>query len=181
MKNSLFKSTLRQAALLLVAAAIPGIVANLINPRGVAISFSRPAIVTADDSLFATDLGETIIGVSDATEPAPGDGPAVISTEQLARLIESGTVRVLDARIPEEFSHGHIPGAISIPFEQLGEFIDIVDQLPKDQWIVTYCDGPPCDLGELLANELMFMGFPKVAVYSEGLNEWKKQGNKVES
>ena len=48
---------------------------------------------------------------------------------------------LLDVRPVEEFSAGHLPGAISIPVESLP---DRLDELPADILIVTYCRGPFC-------------------------------------
>lgn len=43
-----------------------------------------------------------------------GAGPRV----NYARLVREGAL-IVDVRSPREFSHGHIPGAINIPVEQL--------------------------------------------------------------
>ncbi len=48
---------------------------------------------------------------------------------------------LLDVRPAEEFSAGHLPGAISIPVESLP---DRLHELPADALIVTYCRGPFC-------------------------------------
>lgn len=47
--------------------------------------------------------------------PAPG----VVSAAIAARLIADGA-RVVDVRTPQEFAAGHVPGAINIPFEEVG-------------------------------------------------------------
>jgi rhodanese-related sulfurtransferase len=38
-----------------------------------------------------------------------------VTPAQLARLLEGGEVLVVDVREPNEFSAGHIPGAINMP------------------------------------------------------------------
>ncbi|QGJ69933.1 FAD-dependent pyridine nucleotide-disulfide oxidoreductase [Planctomycetales bacterium 10988] len=43
---------------------------------------------------------------------------------------------LLDVRTPEEFSAGHIPGAVNIPIDELRPRLE---ELPQDQEIVTYC------------------------------------------
>ena len=52
--------------------------------------------------------------------------------------------------------------------------------LPKDNWLICYCDGPQCDLSELLAYQLMELGFEKVAIYHEGIEGWIKANKAVE-
>jgi rhodanese-related sulfurtransferase/DNA-binding transcriptional ArsR family regulator len=66
--------------------------------------------------------------------------------EQLSRadLIErarAGEVTVLDVRPLEEYEAGHIPGAISIPLDDLEARLA---ELPTDSEIVAYCRGPYC-------------------------------------
>ena len=45
---------------------------------------------------------------------------------------------ILDARRPDEFAEGHIPGAINVPNETIGS--SAITELPdKDQLILVYC------------------------------------------
>src|SRR6266508_2953621 len=63
-----------------------------------------------------------------------------------AQLVESaarGDVVILDVRPAEEFVAGHIPGALSIPLDQLEAALA---RLPKRARIVAYCRGPYCVL-----------------------------------
>ena len=73
-----------------------------------------------------------------AVEGAEGEP---ISREQLARDLENGSVVLLDVRPSEEFEAGHIPGAISMPPDELEARSA---ELPRDRMIVTYCRGEYC-------------------------------------
>ena len=42
----------------------------------------------------------------------------------------------VDVRATEQYAQSHIPGAVSIP---LSEFESRLNELNKDQWIITYC------------------------------------------
>ena len=70
--------------------------------------------------------------------------------EELARLLEGGSVTLLDVRTPEEFSgeagypcdprQGHIEGAVNIPLEVL--MVDMqaaLSDLDASRPIVAYC------------------------------------------
>ena len=70
--------------------------------------------------------------------------------EELARLLEQGSVTLLDVRTPEEFSgeagypcdprQGHIEGAVNIPLEVL--MVDLqaaLSDLHTSRPIVAYC------------------------------------------
>ncbi len=65
----------------------------------------------------------------------------IVSAEQVKAWMESGRKFVLiDARLPEEYEKGHIPGAINIPAERMA--IERA-RLPKDKstLLVFYCRG----------------------------------------
>lgn len=53
-----------------------------------------------------------------------------------AKLAEQGKVYLVDIRQAKDYANGHIPGAINIPFQELGKKFDT---LPKDKQIVIYC------------------------------------------
>ena len=67
------------------------------------------------------------------------DGMEPVDRKSLLERVQQGAVTVLDVRPEEEYRHGHIPGAISVP---LGRLKNLVGRLPKDQEIVAYCRGP---------------------------------------
>lgn len=46
---------------------------------------------------------------------------------------------IIDVRTQEEFSAGHIDGAINIPFDQIGQVIHSIKGLKKDSPILVYC------------------------------------------
>ena len=50
---------------------------------------------------------------------------------------ETGYI-ILDARRPDEFAEGHIPGAINVPNEEIGS-AEIAELPDKSQLILVYC------------------------------------------
>jgi len=91
--------------------------------------------------------------------------------ELLARS-ERAEVVVLDVRPREEFEAGHIPGAISIPLDELRERLD---ELPRDVEVVAYCRGPYCVLAPQAVALLAERGIPARRL-DEGLPEWRLAG-----
>lgn len=148
---------LRQALILILAALILGLAANQLNPRGIAISAATPGA-----------------GVWDESET--GAAPRLISLTQLEQLLQRRTAVLIDARSRAEYLAGHLPGALHIPFEGWYEEMEQVRALPQDKWLVLYCSGGTCDLGDLLAGELISAGFRKVAVYRGGIGEYQRTG-----
>lgn len=171
------KGALKEAIGIAILSLAVAFLVNLFHPHKVAISLARPAIEYGDDDLAAQELPAIHVGADgDSTLVMPEDSiePVVVSKSQVLQLIKEGRAVLLDARSKEEYQAGHIPGALHLPFEELGRYFDKVNSLPRDKWLITYCSGPPCDLGELLAFELVNIGFARVAVYQAGLDDWKK-------
>ena len=100
-------------------------------------------------------------GARDALEPLTRD-------ELIARQAHGGVV-ILDVRPADEFAAGHIPGALSIPFDQLDEQLG---RLARDVTIVAYCRGPYCVLAPLAIEKLRAAGFDSRRL-ADGLPEWR--------
>ncbi|HIZ71652.1 MAG TPA: metalloregulator ArsR/SmtB family transcription factor [Candidatus Atopostipes pullistercoris] len=64
-----------------------------------------------------------------------------ISLEELNERMEEGEILLLDVRPKTEYESNHIPGAISVPMDELTERIS---SLPKNKEIVAYCRGTYC-------------------------------------
>lgn len=64
-----------------------------------------------------------------------------LSLIDLKNRMDNGEVLLLDVRPREEYDVAHIPGAISIPMEELEEKLA---SLPSNCDVVAYCRGPYC-------------------------------------
>lgn len=97
-----------------------------------------------------------------------------ISLEELrARLNE---VVVLDVRPEIEFDAGHIPGARSVPVEQLQARLQ---ELPQDTTIVAYCRGPYCVYSDEAVSLLRNRGYAARRLVA-GLPDWRAAGLPVD-
>jgi rhodanese-related sulfurtransferase len=103
------------------------------------------------------------------------DALDAICSDELQRRLTSGDAVVLDVRPAVEFGHGHIPGARSIPIDELDTQID---ELPRDQTIVAYCRGPYCVYADEAVAVLRRHGFDARRLY-DGLPEWRAAGYPV--
>ncbi|MFP4086496.1 MAG: rhodanese-like domain-containing protein [Desulfobacteraceae bacterium] len=105
----------------------------------------------------------------------------IVSLEEAERLCLEKDAVFLDARSPEEYARGHISCAINVPWQGFEAYLDRVwGVIPEDAWIVTYCDGETCSLGEDLAKELMAVGYKQVKVLLNGWTRWTEAGLPVE-
>lgn len=174
------KQILKEAIWIFIIASILGFTINKFHPRSVKISSKRPPLEYAADTLFAQDLPLANIQIDQenvAEKQNIIEGPLIVNTKQVLQLIANRKALLLDARSKEEYLKGHIPNAQNLPFENLSEYEEQLTTMPKDKWLVCYCDGPHCDMGELLAYELINLGYELVASYNDGMNAWKKSGN----
>ena len=63
---------------------------------------------------------------------------SITMDEALTVMAEETGYIILDVRRPDEFAAGHIPNAINVPNESIGD--SEITQLPdKDQLIMVYC------------------------------------------
>ncbi len=69
-----------------------------------------------------------------ATAPAPK--PGVVDGAAAKALVASGA-KVVDVRTPQEFASGHVPGAINIPYEEIGKRTTEIG--PPSTQVVLYC------------------------------------------
>lgn len=107
----------------------------------------------------------------------PGSGGVdIVTRPELLELLETGGAAVLDVRPPEEYAAGHIPGARSIPFEDLPT---AVDQLRGEADVVTYCRGAYCVLAHDAVRLLAGQGI-RARRLEDGMLEWRTHALPVE-
>ena len=98
-----------------------------------------------------------------------------VEGEELARRVRHGEVTVIDVRPVGEYEAGHIPGARSIPVDELAARLR---EIPRDREVVAYCRGPYCVMAVDAVEILKLNGF--VAHRMEhGVADWRARGWRV--
>lgn len=97
------------------------------------------------------------------------DGGEPVTRDQLRHLAETGGVTVLDVRPRQEYLAGHIPGAVSIPLDELA---DRLAELPADGEVVAYCRGAYCVLAHDAVRLLAAHGRAGRRL-ADGMLEWR--------
>jgi len=103
------------------------------------------------------------------------EGLEPVNREDLLERVRDRGVVVIDVRPNEEYSAGHIPGAVSVPLEELEARLS---ELPRDQEIVAYCRGPYCVLAIQAVETLRSKGFRAVRL-EDGVLDWSARGYEV--
>lgn len=97
-------------------------------------------------------------------------GMEAVSLTELHRRMERGEVMLIDVRPKSEYEAAHIPGAVSIPIEELAERLAA---LPTNSDIVAYCRGPYCLMSVEAVELLQANGF-KAFRLEESVHDWKQ-------
>lgn len=105
--------------------------------------------------------------------------PVIDASQLKTWMTGKKSVVLIDSRTHEEYLQAHIPGAISIPAEQMKANIA---KLPKEKSapIIFYCRGLGCTLSRTAAGQAVEMGYTNLMVYQAGMPDWLLQGNPVQ-
>lgn len=124
----------------------------------------------AENNLSKVDmLIRTYLLTKDSLEP--------ITAKELLQRVLDNRVTVLDVRPTEEFTSGHLPGAVNIPMQELEQRFA---ELPNDLEVVAYCRGPYCLLSFEAVEKLREEGY-EARRLEDGYPEWKRAGLPVVS
>jgi rhodanese-related sulfurtransferase len=123
--------------------------------------------LSLDLSAEARELIQSFVHERDRLEP--------VNHEELLRRVQSGRTVVIDVRPGTEYDAGHIPGALSIPLDQLTTRIK---EIPSGADVVAYCRGPYCLLSVDAVNILRERGHQAHRLV-DGFPEWRASGLEV--
>ncbi|WP_300008401.1 metalloregulator ArsR/SmtB family transcription factor [Pseudonocardia sp.] len=100
------------------------------------------------------------------------DADEELGRAELLRRARAGEVVVLDVRPTTEYLAGHIPGARSIPIDELA---DRIAELPADVDVVAYCRGAYCVFAHDAVRLLTGHGRRALRL-EQGMLEWRLAG-----
>jgi rhodanese-related sulfurtransferase len=135
---------------------------------------------------MSTPGGDGPVNASRMIQEARKEIPEV-SAPEVKRALDNGQVDlIIDVREPDEWSRGHIPGAVHAPRGMLEWYADpdTADAMPEitsrpDARIVVQCASGSRSL--LAAQTLKRMGYANVSSMLGGFDDWTLHGYPVES
>jgi rhodanese-related sulfurtransferase len=95
-----------------------------------------------------------------------------VTLKELRRRLRDDEVTLIDVRPVEEYRAGHIPGALSIPVNQLKRRLP---EIPKGREVIAYCRGPYC-VYSVEAVEILRKNGYKARRAGAGLPDWRASG-----
>ncbi|MEF3308799.1 metalloregulator ArsR/SmtB family transcription factor [Paenibacillus sp. GYB004] len=99
-----------------------------------------------------------------------------VTLADLRRRMELGEIMLIDVRPRVEYDAAHIPGAVSIPIEELEEKLA---SLPTNCDVVAYCRGPYCLMSVEAVGLLQAKGF-KAFRLEDSVQDWKEFAKNAE-
>ena len=95
----------------------------------------------------------------------------VTAKEAAAMMEEETGYLILDVRTAAEYSDKHIPGAVNVPNETIGD--QEIPELPdKEQLILVYCRSG--NRSKQAAEKLVKLGYTNIVEFG-GINDWTGQ------
>lgn len=160
------RKTVKEIIILVGISVTLAMVVNFLSPKGIAL----------------IGQWDTSKGVITASPTGSEEGLQEIDSVARAKeIFDSGKVLFVDARSPDNYADGHIPGAVSLPVGQFDDLIgSFLDRHSPDQPIVTYCSGRTCEDSHHLAELLSGLGFDNVRVFIDGFPGWEAEGYPIE-
>ncbi|MHC1743621.1 MAG: rhodanese-like domain-containing protein [Syntrophobacteraceae bacterium] len=153
MKSSKWPRAVWQSGLILLASFLLGLIVNHMRPGGL------PLIGT-----WAPAEQVKSSGLPDTT---------VISLDEAQVLYFGQQAVFIDARSEALYREGHIEGALNLPWDEYEQRVNTVMQaVPKDAFVITYCDGEGCSLSKELAIALLASGYKNVHILVNGWSLW---------
>jgi rhodanese-related sulfurtransferase len=147
--------TAKKILWLILAAVLFAVGANLIHPKRIA---------------WVGDWGEQV--EADAIR----EGVELVLLSDMINILRDHTRVLVDVRSADAYARGHIPGAISVPFESMAADGTIpVELLRAGPGLVFYCSGPTCDDNLLMAIAVREIGRDDVAVFIGGMELWESE------
>ena len=104
------------------------------------------------------------------TPGSSSSGYRQISMDEAVKMMkDEKDYIILDARRPDEYAEGHIPGAINVPNEEIGT-TDIAELPDKSQLILVYCRSGR--RSKEASEKLVKLGYTNIVEFG-GILDWK--------
>ncbi len=138
-------------AIALGSAAL-GLLVNHFSPRGIPV--------------FVKTAGVSL--------PLP-EGVAGMTLDQAKVVVDAKSMPVLDARTPEEYAAGHLPGALNLPAHDFeNHFLDLADTITAAPEVMVYCSSADCSDGITLAERLKEAYQGRIYLFEHGWTQWSQ-------
>jgi rhodanese-related sulfurtransferase len=130
---------------------------------------SRAPIRTLAAAVCALAVGAVFTGC--------GSSLPRTSPEEFGRLLADRKIAVIDVRTVEEYQAGHIPGALSVPVDEIDARIDQIKGLGKP--IIAYCSCLAEESSLMAVASLNRLGVKGARALTGGYPAWASAGGRI--
>jgi rhodanese-related sulfurtransferase len=117
----------------------------------------------------------TPLVASGATSSTAAQFPR-ISLEEAHKLFAEGKATFIDVRSNEQFSYGHVRGAVNIPRSQI---VTRFKEVMPGKTVITYCACGAEESSGVAASSLISHGVKNVFALKGGWASWKSAGHPI--
>jgi len=117
---------------------------------------------------------------------SPADGVTTIGETELIEMLTDPDTLVVDSRTVDWFQGGSIPGAISLPYTEVGDRLSLLGCEPDfDGWdcseakrVALFCNGLWCGQSPTAIRAMIAAGYPvdRIFYYRGGMQSWRVLG-----
>ncbi len=150
-----------------------GLVVSRREGNRVLYRLAGPAVETLWAGLRAV-AAEHVAGLDRLAAAYLGDrtGLEQLTRKELARRLGKADTVVWDVRPTAEYMAGHVPGAVSVPPDEVRRRLR---EVPVDAEVVAYCRGPYCVYADEAVRRLVRTG-RRAWRLEDGFPEWRRDG-----
>jgi rhodanese-related sulfurtransferase len=127
--------------------------------------------------LMALALLGSVVGPVAVAQAGHGNDVMALDADYVSAQYAKGRkLTAIDLRSPDAYRRGHLPGARSLPFEQL---IARFEEVPRSDLVVLYCD---CARSEVEVAYWFLRGkqYRNLSILGQGFSTWVERGHPVE-
>jgi len=171
----------REFIVILLTTVFVSLVYNAISDTGMPlIRKAPPKVSVSDEEIFGGGEQQldrdTPAGLTARTDTAEQEPFRVISLAQMRKILDGKSGIIADARTPDEYATGHIPGSLNLYAMEPENYVELIADLPRDTLVTVYCSNPHCPFARSVAELLGTFGFTNVLLYDDGYDGWIDAG-----
>lgn len=114
---------------------------------------------------------------NDVWNRALSAGYTPLTPAQTREIAHGRDSLIVDARDPEAYAAGHIPGAVPVPWQMARAFLEMnAPKIPRDRPVLVYCSHAQCDAALVVADFFQAWRFTNISVLVAGFEGWQTEG-----
>jgi rhodanese-related sulfurtransferase len=158
------------------AAQAMTVVASAVGPLFLAVWVERTGSYAAAFYVLAVvvavlGFAAVLVSIPPGAQGARGESNEVPASTLLEQIDASQAPTIIDVRTRQEFSAGHVPGALHIPFQTIGRRLDTIPGARRDP-VVIYCGHGP--RAWMARAALLRNGFTDVRYLAGHFSKWRR-------